>query len=233
MAAAGSGTDATRTFDWSETSEILRSIGSETDLLPSEDGRRLLGTDDAGTLRLEVALPLLQPIPATGWDLGAYFESLARPPGTIFVLLLQAGACAMGLWRDGRMERHKVIRKYVVRGTGRAQPGYLKTRGKSRYGSRLRLRNARTLLEETNAKMGSWWEAEGGFARAFASCPVRLWPELFAADPAPPFPRRGFHTRIPMSVKVPSFEELLRVWWHISHGRVTPTPPTEPQGPRR
>ena len=59
------------------------------------------------------------------------------------VLLIQAGACALGLWRDEELLEHKAFKAYVVRGRGRAQPTHLKTRGKSRYGSRLRLQNHR------------------------------------------------------------------------------------------
>jgi hypothetical protein len=217
-----------RAFSTLETQGILVDFARRFVLVPSEDGKRILCSDPEGMPRWEVSLPLLQPIPDGPWDYHAYLASLDRPPGTVFVLLLQAGACSMGLWRDSILVRHKVIKKYVVRGQGRAQPGYLKTKGKSRFGSRLRLRNAKSLLQEANEKMVAWWEAEGPFARVFASCPVRLWPELFGADPPPPFPQRGFHSRIPLTVKVPSFDELGRVWWHLSHGRVT-----EQQGARR
>jgi hypothetical protein len=210
-----------RTFGYQETKEILTDLAGRFVLVPSQDGKRIRFSDPEGVARREVILPLLQPLPGGPWDLQAYLASLDRPPGTVFVLLLQAGACAMGLWRDGVLVRHKVIKKYVVRGRGRAQPGYLKTRGKSRFGSRLRLRNADSLLREANEKMAAWWEVEGPFGRVFASCPVRLWPELFGSHPPPPFPQRGFHSHIPLTVKVPSFDELRRIWWHLSHGSVT------------
>ena len=54
---------------------------------------------------------------------------------------------ATRLWRDDELVAHKVVKKYVVRGRGRAQPLHLKTRGKSRYGSRLRLANAQVRAE--------------------------------------------------------------------------------------
>ena len=43
---------------------------------------------------------------------------------------------------DGEIVHTKSIKKYVVRGRGRAQPTHLATKGKSRYGSRLRLQKA-------------------------------------------------------------------------------------------
>jgi hypothetical protein len=211
---------AGRPFDAGDTAVLLGDFSKEYRIEPSEDGRGLLILGTGGRPLWRVTPPLLQPLPSGGWDLARYIESLEAPTGKVFVLLLQAGACAMGFWRDAVLAHHKVIKKYVVRGQGRAQPAYLKTRGKSRYGSRLRLRNAENLLSEASAKMAEWWEEEGPAERVFASCPVRLWPELFAGDPPPPFPQRGFHTRIPLAVRVPSFAELQRVWWHLSHGRM-------------
>ena len=43
---------------------------------------------------------------------------------------------------------------------GKAQGSFLRSRGKSRYGSRLRLQNAEKLKLETNEKLGSWLEAD-------------------------------------------------------------------------
>jgi hypothetical protein len=208
-------------FDSARTAEVLGALARTHTLTPSPDGRRIVAYGDAGRPALEIQPPPLLPIPPGTWDLEAYREAARRPEGRVLLLLLQAGACALGLWEDGVLVRHKVIRRYVVRGTGRAQTTYLKTRGKSRYGSRLRLRNASLLLCESAAKMRAWWEENGPFGRVFASCPVRLWPELFGADPPPPFPQRGFAERVPLAVRVPCFEELRRVRWHLSHGRVT------------
>jgi hypothetical protein len=160
-------------------------------------------------------------VPVAEEVVAAYLEGLeAVSLGLELVLLFQAGAAALGLWRDDILVAHKVLKRYVVRGKGRAQPVYLKTKGKSRYGSRLRLQNFRLLLSETNEKLHAWWREHGPPDRLYVSCPVRLLPELFAADPPPPFDRRARLERIPLDVRVPSFEELKRVRFALTRGWV-------------
>jgi len=89
-----------------------------------------------------------------------------------------------------------------VRGNGRAQATHLKTRGKSRYGSRLRLQNWRRLLSETNERLHDLWQQYGVPARVFWSAPVRVWADVLAADPLPPFVREGDELqRLPLQPK--------------------------------
>ncbi|MEM7356537.1 MAG: hypothetical protein AAF657_37320, partial [Acidobacteriota bacterium] len=114
----------------------------------------------------------------------------------------------------------KSFRRYVVRGKGRAQPLHLKTKGKSRYGSRLRLANARRLLVETNEKLNEWEEDFGPADRIYYSCPVRLWPSLFEASPAPPFEKSGPLVRIPLDLPRPTVDVLLRTYRSFEYGRI-------------
>ena len=132
---------------------------------------------------------------------------------------MQAGAAALGVYVEDECKRHKVIRKYVVRGKGKAQASYLKTRGKSRYGSRLRLQNARRFFCEVSEKLVEWQEQFGRFDRIFYSCPVRLWSDYFQARMPPPFERSDERLlKIPLDLRVPSFREVERAFWQISHG---------------
>ena len=66
-----------------------------------------------------------------------------------------------------------------------------------------------------------YWQQHGAPRLIHHSVPVRTWPELFAVEPAPPFDRRdpGLH-KVPIHVHPPSFEELKRVWRHLSRGRI-------------
>lgn len=172
-----------------------------------------------GTARLR--LPLAAPRPRCGERVGEYAARLPGPPELQVVLLLRAGAVAFGCWRGDELLQHKAVRKYVVRGEGRAQPTYRKTRGKSRYGSRLRLQNWRRLLAETNRRVADLLARHGAPDRLFWAVPVRAWSELFAATPAPPFARdAAFLQRIPMHVHRPDHQELLRVRAWLCRGRL-------------
>jgi hypothetical protein len=116
---------------------------------------------------------------------------------------------------------HKASRRYVVRGHGKAQPLHRKTRGKSRYGARLRLQNWKRLLAETNARLRDYWRDFGAPERVFLAVPVRTLPELLAAEPAPPFARDDPRLqRVPMHVHRPDFAELQRVRRWLGSGRL-------------
>lgn len=169
--------------------------------------------------RLRVPLAALRVCP--GEAIGAYLARLQPVRERQVVLLLQAGAVAVGYWEGDELLAHKAMRKYVVRGHGKAQPAHLKTRGKSRYGSRLRLQNWKRLLAATNERLLADWERFGAPERIFYAAPVRGLGDLFAAEPPPPFARDAAELqRVPMHVHAPDFTELRRVRGWLRHGRL-------------
>ncbi|MHC4895013.1 MAG: hypothetical protein ACYTFV_17045, partial [Planctomycetota bacterium] len=93
------------------------------------------------------------------------------------------------------------------------------------YGSRLRLQNAKALLEETNEKLRDWEAEFGPHERLFTQAPVRLWPELFEVEPPPPFPKDAERTSIPRDLPRPTTELLLRVVKGLQYGRIEWSPP--------
>jgi len=207
-------------FPWTDLEARLRAACLEGAVSVDATGRwyERVGTDG------ELVWALRPPLAAIGantlppvatWG-GRWDASLGR----YAILLLQAGAAAVGLFEDDDLLDHKAWKRYVVRGQGKAQPTHLKTRGKSRLGSRLRLRNARRLLEEVSERLGSWFEEDDPPARLYTSCPVRLYADFMETDPTPPVttedPRR---VTIPLDVHVPTHAELLRVQRSIIHGR--------------
>lgn len=206
----------TETFRWPETAARLDALWRTHRLRVSDDGRRLEEVADPPSLRV-VLPPVLGPLPS-GLDDRAARDRLPASPGRVEVALIRAGVSALGLWRDDELLEHKVFKRYVVRGTGRAQPLHLKTRGKSRYGSRLRLQGYRAQLEETIARVRAWRDEHGVPDRAFLSCPARLLGDLRRETPS--FPEDPAPLRIPFDVRAPSFEELLRVRRMLDRGRI-------------
>jgi len=211
--------DPSVAFPWPETHGRLAELAAKRRLVLDDGGRSYVAGDPHGEATVRFEPPRL--LPALGRDVDHYLRD-AETPGRHVVLLVQAGATAIGLWEDDDLIAHKVISKYVVRGKGRAQPTYLATKGKSRYGSRLRLRNARAQLVQTNEKLLEFWQRHGAPRLVHYSAPVRTWPELFRADPPPPFGQRdSVLLKIPLDVHVPNLEELKRVRARLARGRVT------------
>ena len=209
----------TATFPWSETAERLETLLETGALVPDPTGRWYEQHEDG---RLVTALrPPLVLLGAEGLPAArTLLERCPDGPGRYAVLLLQAGATALGLFEDDDVLDHKAFKRYVVRGKGRAQPTHVRSGGRSRQGARLRLRNAKRLLEEVSERLGAWWDETPEPSRLYVSCPVRLYADLCAAQPAPPLladdPRR---IPIPLDVAVPTHAELMRVHRSINRGR--------------
>ncbi|MBK8099658.1 MAG: hypothetical protein IPK26_21340 [Planctomycetes bacterium] len=203
-------------FGWPDTQEQLAAFGQAfPDAVADPMGRAFV----AGAARLW--LPFLLPTALPGERVAAYTGRVPERIGRHGVLILQAGAAALGYWDEDELLRHRAIKKYVVRGQGKAQPTHKKTRGKSRYGSRLRLQNWQRLMVQTNEKLAGWWDELGAPEQVFFAIPVRSRAELWAVTPPPPFPRDGAGVRrIPLHVHVPDHQELLRVRRWLGQGRL-------------
>jgi hypothetical protein len=186
-----------------------------------EMGQQFISGDGTGRL----CLPMAAVRAKSGEQIGDYLERLPSDTSDRsecqLVLLLRAGAMAFGCWQGRELVQHKAVRKYVVRGRGKAQGTHLKTRGKSRYGSRLRLQNWRNLLGETNQRIADCQQQFGPFERVFFGVPVRVFSDLFEADPKPVFARDAAELqRIPTHIHRPDHEELLRVRAWLVRGHV-------------
>lgn len=205
-------------FPWQDLPEQLEAFAERfPDAVADARGAAFAPRDGGALLRLPLLCARARPGEAA-------IDYAARVPprlGRQCVLLLQAGAAALGWWEDDELVRHVAMKRYVVRGKGRAQPTHLKTRGRSRYGSRLRLQNWRRLLGDVNRRLRTWWEEYGPADLVLLSVPVRTLPELLAHDPPPPFTRGDpVLRRIPAHVHVPDHRELLRIRRLAARGRL-------------
>ena len=206
------------TFHWEETQGVVEELLDEGELTPDPERGVFVGEG------LVLSPPRVQPVPPDCASAAAWLDALPLDLGLHLVILLQAGATSLGLFDGGAEVATKSFKRYVVRGTGRAQPTHLKTRGKSRYGSRLRLQNARQQLEETSERVRDWLDEHGEPELVFHGAPRRLWADLMRTEPVPPFapggPLADRLVRIPQDLPVPTTDVLLRAYRGLCFGRL-------------
>jgi len=128
------------------------------------------------------------------------------------ILLIQSGHSAMGLMDRDLLVDHKVISTYMVRKKqGKSQLKYLKTKGKSRAGSRIRLANTTRFFENINRRLQVYFENHH-IERIAMSCSKTLLPFLFNSRVLCPFDKRdGRIYNIPKHVHRPSFNVLQNI----------------------
>lgn len=123
--------------------------------------------------------------------------------------LIRAGQAVTGYFHQGVLMDHKVFRAYMVRQKqGKSQIKHLKTKGKSRAGSRIRLAETNQFFEEINERLTSYADQ---YPIDFwgISCAKTMWPFYFSSAIAPPFsPKANNLIEVPFHISQASFEEL-------------------------
>jgi len=154
--------------------------------------------------------------------LSSYLSRIPSEPPSQLIILIQAGAAALGFFHQEKM-LHKVITKYMVRkGQGKAQLTYANTKGKSRMGSRIRLQQGLLFFKEINEKLHHWKNEVSAAEKIYVSCPIRLMNELYGGKTFPPFPRKDERIRkVPFSMHKPSFKELKRIHFLLNSSIIT------------
>jgi hypothetical protein len=178
----------------------------------------LLSKDNEESLFFK--LPPLFPEPEICEPLPDYIRKVPETPPPYILYLVQAGAAALGYFEKGEAVKHKTLNKYMVRKKqGKSQLTYLRQKGKSRAGSRIRLKESLEFFEEINHKLIDWKEHINKAAFIFYSCPIRLTNELYLARTPPPFERNDKRLRkIPFHVKTPNHKELMHINYLINSG---------------
>ncbi|MEN2282065.1 hypothetical protein AAGF08_07995 [Algoriphagus sp. SE2] len=125
------------------------------------------------------------------------------------LVMIRAGIAATGYIHNGALIDHKVFRAYMVRQKqGKSQIKYLKTKGKSRAGSRVRLGESEMFFEEINERLSSY---ATNYPIDFwgISCSKTLWPYFFGSRTPPPFDKKQANLlSIPFHIQHPDFETL-------------------------
>jgi hypothetical protein len=163
------------------------------------DKHRLALLDETGQEQVYFRLPLVLPPPGIAEDQVNYV-----------VLLIQAGNCAMGYFENGINLDHKVFRSYMVRKKqGKSQIKYLKTKGKSRAGSRVRLGEMVEFFENINERLQEYF-GEHEVHRIAISCSKTLLPYLYQSKIPTPFAKNDPRLfKIPKHIHTPIYEVLL------------------------
>lgn len=192
-------------------------VASESSVVLDEPGQHLTYFGDDGHPR-ELMLPLVFPkiVSGTAEDILRQVRAMKH---NYTIILIQSGAAALGFFEGAKVKRHKVIKKYMVRQKqGKSQIKYLKSKGKSRLGSRIRLKNAISFFEEINETLGDFDMASTS-ETILLSVPVNLKNMFFTANPPPPFEKRDPRIKkVPLDIRLPRFKELEHVNWVMSRG---------------
>ena len=126
--------------------------------------------------------------------------------------LVRAGQAAVGYFHQGNLLDHKVFRGYLVRQKqGKSQFKYLKTKGKSRAGSRIRLEETLLFFNEINERLQV-------YAKQYPlnfwglGCAKTLWPLLFDGEITAPFTSKSSELiELPYPFSKGSYEELQKL----------------------
>ncbi|GAA4302988.1 hypothetical protein [Nibribacter koreensis] len=144
------------------------------------------------------------------------------------ILLVQSGSCAMGYFEDGFNLNHKVFRAYMVRKKqGKSQIKHLKTKGKSRAGSRVRLGETVEFFENINERLQEYFQ-DHQVHRICMSVSKILVPYLFDSNVKTPFDKRDERIfKIPKHVHTPIYEVMLNINRFLQKGELIYEPAQE------
>lgn len=191
-------------FSRETSAELLQKIQESS--YPSVyeyEKHRMVITDETGSELVYFRLPLVLPPPFK--DLGAHLE-----PVHYVVLLIQSGNCTLGYFEDGINLDHKVFRSYMVRKKqGKSQIKYLKTKGKSRAGSRVRLGETVEFFENINGRLQEYF-TDNRIDRIAISCPKILMPYLYNSKIPTPFDKKDERLlKIPRHIHTPVYDVMM------------------------
>ena len=126
------------------------------------------------------------------------------------LVMVRSGIASVGYFENGENMDHKVFRAYMVRKKqGKSQIKHLKTKGKSRAGSRVRLAETLEFFEAINERLQDYFD-EFRVDKIGLSCATTLIPYLFGSKVETPFEKNDNRLfKIPKHIPNPTYEALL------------------------
>src|SRR5690606_1132924 len=139
------------------------------------------------------------------------FYNFPEDRANYVLIMIRSGIATVGYFEDGTNIDHKVFRAYMVRKKqGKSQIKYLKTKGKSRAGSRVRLAEALDFFEEINHRLQLYFKVHR-IERIGLSCPVTLIPYFYGSKVSTPFAKGDERIlKVPKHIQNPTFESLMK-----------------------
>ncbi|WP_157491220.1 hypothetical protein [Flammeovirga sp. SJP92] len=133
------------------------------------------------------------------------------------ICIIQTESASVALVKEGKIVDHKTFSTYAVRKKqGKSQIKYLKTRGKSKAGSRVRLANTLNFFEHINERLESYFK-ENTIDRIAFSCSKILLPYLFTSKVKCPFEKKDERIyKIPKHIPNANFEDLQQIHKSLS-----------------
>lgn len=193
---------------------ISRIKKSGSEYLYDYKKHKIVVMDNAGEEAIQLRLPITLPSPDIRED--EDYEAV-----NYIILLVQSGSSALAYCEGEDIVDHKVFKSYMVRKKqGKSQIKYLKTKGKSKAGSRVRLGNALSFFEDINERLQEFFE-ENSIDRIAISCSKTLIPFLFNSKVAPPFDKKDERIfKIPKHTHEPNYEVLLETHRFLQKGEL-------------
>ncbi|GGF48270.1 hypothetical protein [Echinicola rosea] len=182
---------------------LIKQLTSMVDEVVYDEGKNTLNFYQEEKKCAQLRLPIFWNSPEK--------MSQNQPEETNYVLLIvRSGIAAVGYFENGENIDHKVFRAYMVRKKqGKSQIKHLKTKGKSRAGSRVRLAETMAFFEAINTRLKHYFDVYR-VDKIGVSYATTLVPYVFGSKVETPFTKddpRIF--KIPKHVANPTYESLL------------------------
>jgi hypothetical protein len=133
------------------------------------------------------------------------------------VVSIKSGIAALAFYENFELVDHKVFRAYMVRKKqGKSQIKHLKTKGKSRAGSRVRLQETLEFFEQINERLQYYFQNRRVDLIALGCSPTLL-PYFYQSKIRPPFEKSDPRLfKIPVHIPSATLENLQKAYRAMS-----------------
>lgn len=147
------------------------------------------------------------------------FKENANLETKYIIALIQSGSASIGYFEGVKNIHHKVFSAYMVRKKqGKSQIKHLKTKGKSRAGSRIRLSKTLLFFEDINKRLTDHC-IQYPIDRIAFSCSKILIPYLYNSKEPCPFEKKDERIyKIPKHLNTPNYEVMMNIAKFLHRG---------------